>query len=116
MSQTQAAQKERRTARRWGPKSSTKITCYKGTLGLGRNLAVSVLDLSETGIRLLIKSSLDRNQEVEIGLLSQHQSRPVKLLANIAWCVPAVDGNYCVGAAFQRSLNYSDFLAFSRLG
>jgi hypothetical protein len=116
MSQTQTAVKERRSARRRGPKPTTKITCYKGSLGLGRNVAVSILDISETGVRLVVKSAFERNQEIEVGILSQHQNRPVKILANVVWCIPAADGNFCVGASFQRSLNYSDFLAFTKMG
>ena len=102
MSQTEVAVKNRRVSRRRSVKATTKLTCYKGSLGLGRSLAVAILDLSETGIRLVVKTALDVGQELEINLLSQHHSSPTKLLANVMWCVEAVDGTFCIGAQFQR--------------
>ena len=110
MSQPGTQQRNRRIASRQKPKGSTKVTCHKGLLGLGPNLAVSLLDLSETGVRLVVKSALEKGQEIEIGLLGLNHPRPIKLPAVVAWSVPAADGTYCLGARFQKRLTYGDFL------
>jgi hypothetical protein len=58
----------RRGSRRQQAKKSAAATCQKGSLGLGANLALSVLDVSETGIRLLARAALRTGQQVVITL------------------------------------------------
>src|SRR5205807_2220972 len=91
-------------------KSGTQVTCQKGAWGLGANLAVSVLDVSETGLRLLLNSSLDRGQELTLTLLVPGKSRPFKVLARTIWSVETADGNHCVGATFEQRLTYADLI------
>jgi hypothetical protein len=107
MNQPASETSNRRSWRRQKAKSSTKVTCCKGA-GLGRNFAVSVLDISVTGIRLLVSAALEQGQEVEITLQGLGQRRPCKLPATVMWCVSTADGNCCIGARFQRNLPYSD--------
>ncbi len=102
--------RERRVARRRQPKGGTRVACRKGTLGLGQNIAVQVLDLSETGIRLMVRTALATGDDVEFELVTCGQPRPIKLVARIAWAVPASDGNYCIGARFEKELKYRDLL------
>ena len=40
----------RRLERRRGPKRLTKATCRKGTLDLGPNIILAILDIAETGL------------------------------------------------------------------
>jgi hypothetical protein len=104
----------RRARRRMAPKRSTKVACYKGALGLGSNIAVSVLDVSENGIRLLVKTALEPDQEIVIRLEGLGQRpHPLKLAASVMWCVPTADGNFCVGTKFQRTLQYADLHAIA---
>ena len=44
------------TVREATARGRIRISCYKGTLDLGANLAMSLLDVSESGIRLLLKA------------------------------------------------------------
>jgi hypothetical protein len=105
----------RRRGRRQLPKGATKTQCYPNALGLGQNIALAVLDLSETGVRLLVKQKLTPGREVEIGLEGVGHRRPVKILGRVAWTVKTSDGNHCVGVEFQRTLPYADFLQLARL-
>ena len=102
----------RRTSRK-KPKSSTKVFTCKGMMGLGANLALSILDLSETGIRLLMKEPLAKGQEVEITLEGIQHRRPLKLGGHVIWTVPAADGRHCIAVHFLRSLSYADVLLLS---
>jgi hypothetical protein len=100
--------KNRRLSARRRPRRASKVVCFRGTLGLGLNLALEMLDLSDRGIRLRVKEPLDVHQEVEIHLTGLSHRRPVKVPAEVVWCVEAADGSYCIGAHFHRGLPYAD--------
>jgi hypothetical protein len=105
----------RRRARRQQAKRSTKVYCTKGSMGLGSNPALGILDLSETGIRLTLKQQLGPNQELEVNLESMNHRRPLKVLGRVVWCVAAADGTYCAGVEFHRALGYIDFQALIKV-
>jgi hypothetical protein len=113
MSQTKSEVNRRAAARR-PPRGGSKIICATGKYGLGPNVAVSVLDVSETGIRLVVKTALTAGSEIEVGLASPVDRRPTSMPAEIIWCVPLADGKFCVGARFARPLKYALLQAFSR--
>jgi PilZ domain len=113
MSEPVQPPENRRRCRRQKPKGSTKILTLKGSLGLGRTVALSILDLSETGVRLIVKENLEKNQEVEVNLESPTCRRPIKTLGNVVWSVAVTDGTHCVGVVFRRPLPYADFSQFT---
>jgi hypothetical protein len=100
--------KNRRAFPRRSPKRKAKICCYKGTLDLGTNLAVSLLDISESGVRLTVKSALDAGQEVNLTLEGVSHNRPLKSKGKIIWCVAAQDGSFCVGVRLDKYLPYQE--------
>lgn len=93
----------RRTARRSG-----KAICYKGPHDMGPDLALSLVDVSETGALLMVKATLERDQEVTLILDSPCFRRPTKFSGTVAWCMPFKPGAYCLGVQFRTSLNYED--------
>lgn len=105
----------RRCTNRRQPRPSLKVFCRRGSTGLGPNIAVAILDLSETGVRLTAKAELNKGQEIEIELTFPGQNGTIKRLADVVWCVAAADeGIYCLGARFQKRLAYGEFVALSR--
>jgi hypothetical protein len=106
------AKANHRRTRRRRPQNHSRVTCHKGPFGLGPNVAVSILDVSEGGIRLVVKVPLERGQEVEV-ILEGMARRPVKVVARVVWCVAAADSHYCIGAHFERSLGYPDLHALA---
>jgi hypothetical protein len=108
MGQLQPVSKNRRVSIRRKPRGA-RVSCRKGAFGVGPDLTLKVLDLSETGVRLLVKTALGERQEVELGLLGLGHQRPLKLIGDVVWCVEAGDGGHCVGVRFQRRLPYGDF-------
>src|SRR5215469_14881738 len=114
MIQPGTALRNRRLNRRQPPKGSTRATCHRGHFGLGRNIAVAVLDISEYGAQLVVKEPLKKGQAVEVGLEGLGGQRPIKLSAVIVWCVAGADGNHLVGTRFGKSLSYADLLALAR--
>jgi Tfp pilus assembly protein PilZ len=73
------------------------------------NLAVALLDVSETGVRLVLREPLERGQDVEITLLGLGHLRPVKVLGSVVWCVATDNQQHCVGVQFNHRLKYADF-------
>lgn len=102
---TPTSRTNRRRARRLPAKNSTKVCCFPNSMGLGTNIASTVLDLSETGIRLLVTIELKVGQEVEVALEGVFSGN-AKRIAVVVWVVPAADGTFCVGAQFQKALPF----------
>lgn len=110
MSEAALNKTNRRRARRQESKRSARVVCYGNRLGVGNNLAVSILDLSESGVRLRMKAPLEVGREVEVNLEGLGHRRPIKLPGKAVWCVALADGTWCVGVQFQRNLQYLDLL------
>jgi hypothetical protein len=92
---------ERRRSRRQRPKPSTTVSCRPGeTLLVGTNLATSVLDISADGIRLIVRSPLEKGQKIEVDLEGIGYCRPLKLAAEVVWSLATADGSWCIGAKF----------------
>jgi len=47
--------RNKRRSRRHVPKRGNKLFAYRNALGLGPSIAVAMLDVSEVGIRLVLK-------------------------------------------------------------
>jgi hypothetical protein len=74
---------------------------------------VSVLDVSENGVRLVLKEGLPVGHEFAV-TLEGLSSRAVKVVARVVWSAALADGNFCVGAAFGKGLSYYDLSALAR--
>jgi hypothetical protein len=65
------------------------------------------LDLSETGVCLVLKAHVDPGQELELIIHGNGMARPLRRLGRVLWAVPAEDG--CrVGIHFSSPLGYSE--------
>jgi len=103
----------RRAAPRRQPKKSSRVLCVTGKFGFGPNVAVSLLDVSETGIRLVLKEALPSGHEVEVGLEAMGDQRPTRIPGVVIWCVPMTDGNYCLGVRFDKPLKWTVLTALT---
>ena len=108
---TTVKQINRRASRRVVPRGQVRIECRKGTTGLGRNLALRVLDLSETGMRLLVNTPLDQAKEVEVVISGTSYLPPIKRIARVVRNVPNEDGTAAVGLHFSPPLDYANYMA-----
>ncbi len=81
----------RRTSRRRPPKGEVRAACRLGIQDLGADLPVCVLDLSETGVRLLSRRPLEPGQPLSVWLGRQDGGRPAPRAATVV-LVPALDG------------------------
>ena len=114
MAEPPPSRKNRRRSLRRLPKSRVRVTCRRGGLDLGPNLAVSVVDLCEGGIRLVVMEALEPGRDVSIGLEGQTHSRPTLHIGKVVWCLPTADGVFWAGVRFEKGLPYSFVLEVSR--
>jgi hypothetical protein len=109
---TPVRRQNRRASRRLAPKAQLRVECRKSVVGLGMNIAGSVLDVSETGIRLIVKAPLEKNKDVEIILTGASYVAPIKRVARVVWVLPTENDCYAAGLNFSPALDYA---AFQRL-
>jgi hypothetical protein len=110
MHETPSPRKNRRLNRRLPPKGRVKVVCQKGSMWMGADLALSVLDLSESGARLAVRSALAPGQQMSLTLDSPTNVRPVRRLGTVAWALALADGVHVVGISFDKRLDYTDLL------
>jgi hypothetical protein len=103
----------RRESLRRKTRASVLLTCRIGALGMGRNISRSVLDLSDTGVRLIVSAELSLPTEVEICITSYGVRQPIKRIADVRWQVELADGTFCIGIEFQKRLTYRDWQALA---
>src|SRR5262245_11631874 len=113
---TLAAEASRRITKRKPLKKGVEVAVRKGTLGLGPNLAVAGLEISDDGIQVRIKSELKAGEEVEVRLTGVGRSKPVPLIANVRWCrLDATDPSgktFLLGAQFRHRLTHAQIAEF----
>jgi len=100
--------RNRRLVKRKAVKRSTAVSCLKGTLGLGSNLAISMADASEGGARLMMKTALTPGEEVELFFTPLGMSKAIQVFGKVVWCVAAAQGHYSVGIQFNQRLAYHE--------
>ncbi|HEX3313341.1 MAG TPA: PilZ domain-containing protein [Gemmataceae bacterium] len=98
----------RRSSSRRPPRGNVTIEVRKGNHGLGTNVAVLFLDLSEGGIRLVVNEEFDRHQEVEVHISAYGLKKPVKSIGAVRWVMPLDNGLFCIGIQFEKRLPYRD--------
>jgi hypothetical protein len=105
----------RRRARRCKVSSHARTECRKGSHGMGRNVAVTTLDLSETGARLIVRIGLAPGDEVEILLAGTGVPKPVKRVGTVVWSVLLPDACHAIGVVFDKALSYADLQRLARV-
>lgn len=111
VSASQPAPQNRRAFQRRRPRGKLKVLCYKGTHDLGENLALSVADVSESGVRLHVKIELPKGQDVLLLLEGREHTRPLKTAGRVVWCRPLPEENkFHIGVQLTNYLHYRDLL------
>jgi PilZ domain len=103
----------RRASRRSPLRGTVRVECRKGALGLGPDLVKFPLDISETGVRLVLKVELGEGQEVEV-LISGGHGKPLKRTARVIWSVPTENNCHVVGVRFDGHLPFAELQGVTR--
>lgn len=107
MSSTQQEKDHRRMKRRLA-KMTTSVLCRQGSLGLGPNRALRVVDVSVDGVCILVSVALNKGDLIEVTLTPSGVGRPIVRSAVVAWCSAQEGNKYEIGAKFQTPLTYTD--------
>jgi hypothetical protein len=108
MNEAAATVRNRRLAVRRPSKRTVKSTCRRGMFDFGTNLALTILDVSETGISMLVKERLDPHQQVTFTLEGVSHRRPLRHTARVVWCMETTDQKFCVGFRFDKRLPWAE--------
>jgi hypothetical protein len=94
-------------------KKTVSVTCRKGMLGLGPNLAIRLRDISEDGVQLIIKSALAKGDVVEVCFSAPGLPGNLTREAVVAWCSGPEPDGFHIGARFRNSLGYDHIFHMS---
>src|SRR5437870_5351732 len=104
---------DRRLAKRRPARTSVRFECRRGTLGLGPSILVRVVDLSQTGACLSLKSAVSLKDEIEVSF-DGHDVGPMKRTGIIVWIRRLDDGTVLVGVDFQKALSFTEVQAVAK--
>ncbi len=105
--------KDHRLKRRKLARPSVKLSVRKGTMGLGKDIALEVINLTEDGIGFRAAAELLVGDEVEVTLTKPGQNRSLKFIADIRWSSEQLSEEdewptYVVGAKLRSRISYVD--------
>src|SRR5262245_60941625 len=103
---------EQRLTRRRQARSGAKVEYRRGSLRLGRDIAVSLVDLSEDGLRLRLTTEVKPGEEDELMISRPGGGKAMTTGAEVRWCTAAGDGTFLVGVRFRRRVAYRDLTDF----
>jgi hypothetical protein len=100
-------QRERRLSRRLAAKDGAKAELRVGALGMGRDVAFGLVDVSQDGLCVRVKTRLDPGSEVEVKLTGPGLGKALAFVATVCWCRP-IDGFHLAGLKLNRRLTYRE--------
>jgi hypothetical protein len=75
---------------------------------------VALLDASQTGVRLVVRERLEKDQAVTVILIAPGQEA-LKRAGTVTWAVPGADGRWCVGVRLHERLPYASLIHLTEL-
>lgn len=108
------AARNRRITQRREARRSVRVECRKGTMGLGKDFGDMILDVSEDGVRIMLKEELPLKQEVEVVMYPEGSRQAIKRLGNVVWIVKVEEKRFCAGLKFQKRMPFADVARLGR--
>jgi hypothetical protein len=71
---------------------------------LGPSLAAELRDISEDGIRLIVRKALEQGSNIQVSIQPPDDGAPVVCALEVIWCA-ASGAAYLVGGRFQNRLS-----------
>ena len=79
----------------------------RGSLGMGPDLALGLVDVSEGGAQVRLACPLLPGEQVQVALWPPRGLRPVRLPATVRWC-RTIDGVVLAGVRLSERLSLRD--------
>jgi hypothetical protein len=109
---------DRRGADRRRARVGSRAEVRRGVLGMSPDLALKVIDVSESGAQVGLVVPLRAGEQVEVALWPPGGAQSVRGPAVICWCLPTATGEFRAGLRMRRRLTAQvlDLLAERPLG
>jgi hypothetical protein len=104
---------ERRAGLRRPAKPGSRAEVRRGSLGMGPDLAVGLVDVSEGGAQVRLSCPLIPGEQIQIALWPPRGVRSVRLPATVCWCRTDPGGAVRAGVRLRERLSPRDV---SKLG
>ena len=101
-------QADKRLIRRKPAKRGVRAKHRRGALGLGADLAVAIVDVSDSGLCLVVSAALAKGEEAEVVLAGVGRQKPLKAACEVRWCVPEGDAAFRAGLRFRKRIPYAE--------
>jgi hypothetical protein len=105
--------KRRKTAR-----STLRLQARRGTMGLGKNLALEVIDINEDGIGFHASEELKQGEDLELILTKPGVNRILKMVGEVRWCcqLPEEEEDeapaFLIGVKLRNRIAYADLTTY----
>jgi len=83
-------------------------------MGLGPDLGAGLIDVSEDGVCVHLKAPLPTGAEAEVTFQRVGSHRPVKVMADVRWCVTDPDGGCRAGLMLRHRMLYTELMDLTR--
>ena len=90
------------------PSRHIDITCRKGATGLGPNLGVALLDVTEDRLKVRLKSAVPVGEDVEVELTPPGSGKPMKLRGTAVTCRPSGGGTFVSKILLRHRLAFRE--------
>jgi PilZ domain len=107
MPESARSSRERRGGPRHKPRGRIRVSCHADPLG--PNVARALVDLSEVGLRLLIKEPLVLGTHVALTIQRINHMVPVHCTGIVRWSLERDDGSCSVGVELHNRLDKESF-------
>ena len=84
------------------PRRHLGVTCRRGTTGLGPNLAVDLVDLTEDRLKVRLTAPVPVGEDVEAELTPPGNGKSIRLRGVVTACRPSRDGKASVAKVALR--------------
>jgi hypothetical protein len=86
------------------------VQCRQSGPCQGPNLATLVVDVSTTGICLMLTEALETGTEVELWIDGYGLGRSIKRVGNVRWHLKDSTGGFRTGIQFQKCIEVRDWI------
>jgi hypothetical protein len=83
-------------------------------MGLGPDLSLGLLDVSDDGICVRLKTPLPVRSEAEVLFEKAGWNRQIKVIAEVRWCVTDPDGACRVGLQLRHRLPFNQLMDYTK--
>ncbi len=101
-------ERDKRLIRRKPVKRGVVAQFRRGQLGLGADIALSIVDISDSGMCLVVSAVLGKGDDGEVILAGVGRSKPLKMACEVRWCVPHGEKAFRAGIRFRKRIPYAD--------